>query len=252
MNTEQAEVTAVSFGGGGQCGTGRHIAVAERYRNSNIARWMGTSIGGFIALLIANGFSEAQMKDAMYRLWRPSATSIVRAVAPKCINPVKLLKGELRQVQKAASYMGLIDQTAHIKEWCKNLEWNNAQFGLFDLLSGSLTVVDKEFGMPLHLALSATMAVPGVFSPIAWTDGEGRKYLFVDGGIKHCHPTVDGHKTAVAKCMSFPGRDRIWPDSDGDVILDIGVMPGLNVLLPSSREEIDQQVEEARDRIKAL
>ena len=108
MNSNQAEVTAVSFGGGGNCGTGRHIAVAEAYRSKNIALWMGTSIGGFIAVLMANGFSEQEMKESMYKLWRPSLRSAVQGLAPKAINPFKLLKGNPRQLQKVATYFGLL------------------------------------------------------------------------------------------------------------------------------------------------
>jgi hypothetical protein len=93
------------------------------------------------------------------------------------------------------------------------------------------------------------MAVPGPFSPVVWIDGEGKKHLLVDGGLRHCHPTVRGHKTAIVKVMSFPGRDWLWPDSEGDVIEDIGVLPGLDVLLPPSKREIDEQVEEASRRL---
>lgn len=252
MNSYQSEVTAVSFGGGGNCGTGRHIAVADHYRDKDIALWMGTSIGGFIAVLMANGFSEQEMKEAMYKLWRPSLRSAVQGLAPKVINPFKLLKGSPSQLQKVATYFGLLDQTKHIEQWCKGLEWNNAQFGLFDLSTGKLVVADKDSGIPLHIALSATMAVPVVFSPVVWVDPDGVKHVFVDGGIIHCHPTVDGHKTAIVKCMAFPLRDRIWPDSEGDVIVDIGVMPGLNVLLPPSRHAVDAQVEEARTKFNTI
>jgi predicted acylesterase/phospholipase RssA len=251
MNSKQSEVTAVSFGGGGKCGAGRHIAAAEHYRSSGIKRWMGTSIGGFIAVLMANGYSAEQMKSAMYLLWRPRKINIVRGLAPKIINPFKLLKGDKNEFQKVATYFGLLDQTEHIKSWCAQhkLEWNNAELVLFDLISRKMIVATSDTGIPLHLAVAATMAVPGIFSPVVWIDGEGKKHLLVDGGVRHCHPTVEGHKTAIVKCMSFPGRDRIWPDSEGDVIEDIGVMPGLDVLFPPSKKEIDDQVEEARDRL---
>lgn len=249
MNINQAEVTAVSFGGGGSCGTGRHIPVAEMYRDKNIARWMGSSIGGFIAVLVANGYSEQEMKDAMYQLWRPSIRSAMRAIAPKVINPFKLLRGNPSELQKVVSYFGLLDQSQHIEKWCEGLEWKNAQVGLLDLSTGKRMVADKDSGMPLHVALSATMAVPAVFSPIVWIDGEGARHVLVDGGVSHCHPTVEGHKTAIVKCMSFPGRDWIWPDSQGDVIVDIGVTPGLDVLLPPSRRKIEEQVAEVRIKL---
>lgn len=252
MSKNQAEVTAVSFGGGGRCGAGRHIPVAEHYRDKNIACWMGTSIGGFIAILIANGFSEQAMKNAMYQLWRPSMRSALHAIAPRLINPFKLLKGTESELQKLSTYFGLLDQTKHIEQWCKGLEWNNAQFGLFDLISRKPIVADKDSGMPLHIALSATMAVPLVFSPVLWIDAEGTRHLLIDGGIAHCHPTVEGRKTAIVKCMTFPGRDWCWPDREGDDIIDIGVMPGLNVLFPPSRREIDKQVDEARTKFGAI
>ena len=118
-----------------------------------------------------------------------------------------------------------------------------------DLLSGERLVLNRDSGVDLYKAVAATMAVPVIFSPIACVDGESKKRLLVDGGLSHCHPTVEGHKTAVVKCMTFPGRDKIWPDSEGDVIQDIGVMPGLDVLFPPSKKEIDEQVEEARRRL---
>lgn len=249
MNINEEHVSAVSFGGGGRCGTGRHIPVAEFYRGKNIERWMGSSIGGFIALLMANGFSEKEMIDAMYKLWRPTLRTAIKALAPKLINPLNVVRGKESELQKVVSTFGLLDQIGHIEKWCKGLEWKNAQFGLLDLTNGQHTVVDKDTGMPLHLALSATMAVPGVFSPVVWVDPAGKRHVFVDGGIKHCHPTVEGHKTAVVKCMSFPGRDLIWPDSEGDVIVDIGAVPGVDVLFPPSRRAIDDQVQEARTKL---
>lgn len=209
VDAGSTDVTAVSFGGGGKTGAGRHIAAAERFRSPAIERWMGTSIGGFIAVMAANGFSVEQMKRAMYDLWRPSAIDIVRGLTPKIINPFKALKGDWKELQKVVTYFGLLDQIEHSKSWCQKhkLEWNNAELGVYDLLSGELIVLNCNSGIALHEAIAATMAVPGIFSPVVWVDGEGKKHLLVDGGLRHCHPTVRGHKTAIVKCMSFPGRD---------------------------------------------
>jgi Patatin-like phospholipase len=252
MNQESSDsVSAVSFGGGGRCGTGRHIAAAERYRNADIAYWQGCSIGGFIAVLMANGYSESEMIEAMYDLWHPSLGSAIRAITPRAVNVFKLLRGDLNEFSKLGANLGLLKQRDHVRKWARQrkLKWNNAKLVLLDLLTGELYIADGDSGIDVEDGLSGTMAVPGVFAPVACVDGKGKRHLFVDGGMRHIHPHVDGHKTAIVKCLSFPFRDRLFKDEAGDVSLDISVVPGLNVLLPPPRDEIKRQVREAHQRL---
>lgn len=255
MNQESSNsVSAVSFGGGGRCGTGRHIAAAERYRDAGIEHWQGCSIGGFIAVMMANGFSLSMMIAAMYALWHPSLGTAVRAITPRMVNVFKLLRGDRSEFSKLCANLGLLDQTEHVRNWVmqRKLKWKNAKLVLFDLLTGELYIADADSGIALEDALSATMAVPGFFAPKACVDGKGKRHLFVDGGMRHMHPHVNGHKTAVVKCLRFPFRDRLFKDEAGDVSVDIGIVPGLNVLLPPSRDEIERQVREAQQRLLGM
>jgi predicted acylesterase/phospholipase RssA len=254
MNQESANsvtaVRAVSFSGGGSEG-GRHIAAAELYRNAGIEQWQGCSIGGFIAVMMANDYDESAMIEAMLALWHPSLGSAVRAITPRMVNVFKLLRGDRKQFSKLSANLGLLNQIDHVRQWVvqRTLKWNNAKLVLLDVLSGEQFIADASTGIPLETALSATMAVPFVFAPVPWFDANGKRHLFVDGGVRHLQPHVDGHKTAVVKCISFPFRDRLFKDEAGDVSVDVGVVPGMNVLLPPSRNKIERQIREAQQRL---
>jgi NTE family protein len=177
----------LALGGGGGKG-GAHLGVLAALEDLGIPIDViaGTSVGGFVGVLYAAGFSLAQIAGIF-------PTFALRRIATPDPTRTGLIGARKREVLLTRL---LADRTfADLRMPCA--------VTAADLVSGRLVVIDQG---PLVPAIMATTAIPGIFPPVV----RGQEVL-VDGGVLDNVP-VDvaermGARRVIAVQLSdlFPG-----------------------------------------------
>jgi NTE family protein len=203
-------VIGLALGGGGARGLA-HIGVLKILTASGVPidTLIGSSMGGLIAALYAAGISPEEMEAEAFRMSKASQMVRLLDLAPPRRG---LVKGE-----RLRAYL--------TKIFGKNPLIEELPVPL------SLVAVDLHTGKeviltcgPLIEAVMATMAVPGIFSPVEIND-----QCLVDGGVLNNVPADvvrhHGAETVIAVDVnSMPTGDDLADNPD--------THPGLTNLLP--------------------
>jgi NTE family protein len=154
----------LALGGGGARGAA-HIGVLKVLEEARIPIDIlaGTSMGGIVAAPYAAGFSARQIADEAHRLSAP--TNLF-----KLVDWIPTTKGIL---QGQAVYDYLAEQLGEDLTFAEL--YRKLALTAVDLKTGQEVILDSG---PVIDAVRATMAIPGMISPVEW---EGHK--LVDGGI---------------------------------------------------------------------
>lgn len=196
--SEQAEPTqpprpriGLALGGGSARGLA-HIGVLSWFEAHHIPIDVlaGTSMGGLVGGAYASGMSPAEIRallqqadwDLMFLADSPYKYKTFRRKQDKHRFPSQLefglkggltLPGALNSGQQVALLLDRIALPYYNLESFDDLP-TPFRCVATDLRKGEAVVIDKP---PLARAMRATMAIPGVFTPVNWDD-----WLLVDGG----------------------------------------------------------------------
>jgi len=154
---------------------------------------IGTSGGALFGCFMAAGLSSEDMKRSLeiYKPWR------FFQIAPfKWMIDFTFYWGLLR-IKKIHKLLEDILHHYHI-DW-DSFEKTKFQCVITDLSDGTRKYIPQDMDLPLATAVTASIAIPGIFEPV-WVDGkDGRKHCLVDGGVCEGYPV---------KAALLHGRDR--------------------------------------------
>jgi predicted acylesterase/phospholipase RssA len=194
MNSERKKVLVCSAGGAhttSYIGFWKYVFDERGYRPDSI---VGTSGGALFGCFMAAGLKSEDMRNALhlYKPWK------FFRVAP------------FRWIFDFMLYWGLI-RIKDIHQLLKDIlnhydiDWNSFSKTKFqcvvtDLSDGTRKYIPQDMDLPLATAVTASIAIPGVFEPV-WVSGDdGRRHCLVDGGV------CEGYPVKAALKM---GRERI-------------------------------------------
>jgi NTE family protein len=156
--------TGVSLGGGSLRGVA-HIGVLKEllHQNIEITHIAGTSAGAVVGGLYACGMSPENMRSVLHNL-------SIRRHIDVGLNRKGWIKGDriYQTLQKLTDGKHFSDLDLPFAVIC------------VDLLSGEMVVIESG---EVALAIRASIAIPGVFSPVEWENK-----LLVDGYILNNNP----------------------------------------------------------------
>ncbi len=180
VNLETRPSIGLALGSGGANGLA-HIAILQVFDELGIVpdRITGTSIGAVIGGLYAAGLSAEQIKN----IFEAVAGSPLDGLLGLVKSDVKLV--DLMPFRRTGS--GLLDSTGFL-----NLLASYTKVRAFEELRIPLQVVATDYWTAdsvvlttgdLFLAIEASMAVPGLFTPVPYAE-----HLLIDGGTSNPLP----------------------------------------------------------------
>ncbi len=195
LNKGKKQKILVCSGGGAHTtsyiGFWKYVYDECQYRPDII---VGTSGGALFGCFMAAGITSKEMQEAIqkYRPWRFFRVSPIKWVAD-FIFYWGLVR--IKKIQR------LIDNI-----FCEyGISWESFKETEFqcvvtDLNDGKRRYVPQDMKMDLSTAISASIAIPGIFEPVWTTVEDGSKHCFVDGGVCEGYPV----KAALQR-----GREKV-------------------------------------------
>jgi predicted acylesterase/phospholipase RssA len=157
-------------------------------------RIIGTSGGALFGCFMAAGISSDEMEEAFqrYKPWKQFR------VAPMLWMADFLFYWGLVRIQKIQR---LLDKIFHEYD----INWDSFtdtkfQCVVTDLNDGKRKYIPNDMEMDLTTAITASIAIPGIFEPVWFEVKNGEKHCFVDGGVCEGYPV----KAALQK-----GREHV-------------------------------------------
>ena len=216
QDRRQEPRVGLALGGGGAKGLA-HILMLESLDNQGVrpALIAGTSIGAIIGTLYAAGLSGGEIHALIEQFFvdRNAADHSLFAM-PKSLRWLDF-------IDPALSGGGLLDSTDFIEYLGEVLpvrHFRDLEIPLrvvaAELLTGKQVVIDSGDLLP---ALQASMAVPGVFPPVMWSNR-----LLVDGGVANPLPydLLEADTDIVIAIDVSGDRDL----EDGETLSSLGVL----------------------------
>ncbi|MFO8078618.1 MAG: patatin-like phospholipase family protein [Thermoplasmatota archaeon] len=155
---------------------------------------VGTSGGALFGCFMAAGISSEEMQQAIqkYKPWKFFRVAPVKWVADF------LFYWGLVRIKKIRR---LIENIFH--EY--NITWESFtdtefQCVVTDLNDGKRRYIPQDLSMDLSTAISASIAIPGIFEPVWVKMDNGSRHCFVDGGVCEGYPV----KAALQR-----GREKV-------------------------------------------
>lgn len=155
---------------------------------------IGTSGGALFGCFMAAGISSKEIEDAIlkYKPWKHFR------VAPLLRITNFIFHWGLVRISKIDQLLDSI-----LKEY--DVNWNSFQETEFqcvvtDINDGKRRYIPQDMYMKLSTAISASIAIPGIFEPVRTNIADGTKHFFVDGGVCEGYPI----KASLQK-----GRDNV-------------------------------------------
>lgn len=180
--SKKEKILACSGGGAhttSYIGFWKYIYDERHYRPDCI---IGTSGGALFGCFMAAGLTGKEIEDAIqkYKPWKHFR------VAPMLWIADFLFYWGLVRIKKIQR---LLDQI--LKEY--GIDWDSFtetefQCVVTDLTDGKRKYIPNDMKLDLSTAISASIAIPGIFEPVWIKDNEGQKQCLVDGGVCEGYP----------------------------------------------------------------
>jgi len=181
-NKQREKILACSGGGAhttSYIGFWKYVFDEKQYRPDYI---VGTSGGALFGCFMAAGISSSDMEKTFkkYKPWKEFR------VAPLIWMADFLFYWGLVRIQKIQRLLDKIFNDFDIN-WDSFTE-TKFQCVVTDLNDGKRKYIPKDVDMSLSTAITASIAIPGIFEPV-WLKGKnGIKHCFVDGGVCEGYP----------------------------------------------------------------
>ena len=194
-NMKQREKILVCSGGGAHTtsylGLWRHIYDEHNYRPDCI---VGTSGGALFGCFMAAGISSKEMEETFkkYKPWKEFR------IAPFLWMADFLFYWGLVRIQKIQRLLDKIFDEFDV-DW-NSFSETKFQCVVTDLNDGKRKYIPKDLDMDLSTAITASIAIPGIFEPVWIKGSDGVKHCFVDGGVCEGYPV---------KAALQHGRDNV-------------------------------------------
>lgn len=157
----------------------RHVYDEHNYQPDCI---VGTSGGALFGCFMAAGISSKEMEEAFkkYQPWKHFR------VAPMLWIADFLFYWGLVRIKKIQRLLDKI-----FDEY--DIDWNSFSETKFqcvvtDLNDGKRKYIPKDMDMGLSTAITASIAIPGIFEPVWVKEKDGDTHCFVDGGVCEGYP----------------------------------------------------------------
>ncbi len=240
---------ALVLSGGGAKGFA-HVGVIRVLEEAGIPvdLVVGASMGGLVAALYASGYSPGDMEQ-MSELtdWRALFSSPA-SISPYMTAPVLQTHYNILSISfdrhGIGRSLGLLPDHRVVSQMSR-LTYKNSHIRDYDqmhiplrivatdILSGELVVLNH---VPLHAAMRATMAIPGIFSP-HYVDG---RYL-VDGGVVNNLPVSAARDLGADIVISVNVMGNIRSEMDELTSpLSVVTQAGQLMILSPMQSEIEQ------------
>lgn len=182
-NKKQRQKILACSGGGAHTtsyiGFWKYVFDEHQYKPDYI---VGTSGGALFGCFMAAGISSKEMERTFkkYKPWKEFR------VAPMIWIADFLFYWGLVRIQKIQRLLDKIFDDFDI-------DWNSFtdmkfQCVVTDLNDGKRKYIPSDIDMSLSTAITASIAIPGIFEPV-WVKGkDGTKHCFVDGGVCEGYP----------------------------------------------------------------